>query len=254
MHDFLKGGEILSAGARSDFRGRHPVDAEARNAGRGAGRRLRRHAQRAEDQGHPPGDPLRHGAPPTTSPRTTPASASTPIWRKTEAVAELHEVRNIKPGFKRGLKFGMLNAGIESMLGGKTPWTLRNHGDLSARKAGRVRIAGPPLGEPRPAAARPPVVGVLRGHRARRSAAGASATCATRTSAPPPAPRNTAIRARASAPRASTRWSTTRPAARRLQINAANCVHCKACDIKDPYQIIDWVTPEGGSGPNYQLL
>jgi len=41
---------------------------------------------------------------------------------------------------------------------------------------------------------------------------------------------------------------------RRLQINAANCVHCKACDIKDPYQIIDWVTPEGGSGPNYQLL
>jgi electron-transferring-flavoprotein dehydrogenase len=41
---------------------------------------------------------------------------------------------------------------------------------------------------------------------------------------------------------------------KRLQINAANCVHCKACDIKDPYQIIDWVTPEGGSGPNYQLL
>ena len=40
----------------------------------------------------------------------------------------------------------------------------------------------------------------------------------------------------------------------KLQINAANCVHCKACDIKDPYQIITWVTPEGGSGPNYQLL
>jgi electron-transferring-flavoprotein dehydrogenase len=41
---------------------------------------------------------------------------------------------------------------------------------------------------------------------------------------------------------------------KRLQINAANCVHCKACDIKDPYQIITWVTPEGGSGPNYQGL
>jgi electron-transferring-flavoprotein dehydrogenase len=41
---------------------------------------------------------------------------------------------------------------------------------------------------------------------------------------------------------------------RRLHINASNCVHCKACDIKDPYQIIDWVTPEGGSGPNYQTL
>ena len=41
---------------------------------------------------------------------------------------------------------------------------------------------------------------------------------------------------------------------RRLQINAANCVHCKACDIKDPYAQITWVTPEGGSGPNYQGL
>ncbi len=37
----------------------------------------------------------------------------------------------------------------------------------------------------------------------------------------------------------------------RLQINAQNCVHCKTCDIKDPTQNIDWVTPEGGGGPNY---
>ena len=37
----------------------------------------------------------------------------------------------------------------------------------------------------------------------------------------------------------------------RLQINAGNCVHCKTCDIKDPLQNIDWVPPEGGSGPNY---
>lgn len=37
----------------------------------------------------------------------------------------------------------------------------------------------------------------------------------------------------------------------RLQINAQNCVHCKTCDIKDPTQNIVWVTPEGGGGPNY---
>jgi electron-transferring-flavoprotein dehydrogenase len=37
----------------------------------------------------------------------------------------------------------------------------------------------------------------------------------------------------------------------RLQINAQNCVHCKTCDIKDPMQNINWVTPEGGGGPNY---
>ena len=39
---------------------------------------------------------------------------------------------------------------------------------------------------------------------------------------------------------------------RRLQINASNCVHCKTCDIMDPYQIIDWVPPEGGGGPEYE--
>ena len=37
----------------------------------------------------------------------------------------------------------------------------------------------------------------------------------------------------------------------KLQINFSNCVHCMTCDIMDPYQIIDWVTPEGGGGPNY---
>jgi electron-transferring-flavoprotein dehydrogenase len=38
----------------------------------------------------------------------------------------------------------------------------------------------------------------------------------------------------------------------RLKISAANCVHCKTCDIADPYQIINWVVPEGGGGPNYE--
>ncbi|MEQ1606522.1 MAG: electron transfer flavoprotein-ubiquinone oxidoreductase [Pyrinomonadaceae bacterium] len=37
-----------------------------------------------------------------------------------------------------------------------------------------------------------------------------------------------------------------------LKINFSNCVHCKTCDIADPYQIINWVTPEGGGGPNYK--
>jgi len=37
----------------------------------------------------------------------------------------------------------------------------------------------------------------------------------------------------------------------RLQINASNCVHCKTCDIMDPYGVITWVAPEGGEGPSY---
>jgi electron-transferring-flavoprotein dehydrogenase len=38
---------------------------------------------------------------------------------------------------------------------------------------------------------------------------------------------------------------------KQLHINFANCVHCKTCDIMDPYQVITWVPPEGGGGPNY---
>ncbi|MGH9469056.1 MAG: 4Fe-4S dicluster domain-containing protein [Terriglobia bacterium] len=41
---------------------------------------------------------------------------------------------------------------------------------------------------------------------------------------------------------------------RRLKLNPSNCVHCKTCDIEDPYQIITWVCPEGGDGPQYDGL
>jgi electron-transferring-flavoprotein dehydrogenase len=40
----------------------------------------------------------------------------------------------------------------------------------------------------------------------------------------------------------------------RLQINGGNCIHCKACDIKDPTQNIRWTPSEGGSGPNYEMM
>jgi electron-transferring-flavoprotein dehydrogenase len=41
---------------------------------------------------------------------------------------------------------------------------------------------------------------------------------------------------------------------RQIHLNPSNCVHCKTCDIMDPYQIITWVPPEGGGGPNYENL
>ncbi len=41
------------------------------------------------------------------------------------------------------------------------------------------------------------------------------------------------------------------PNGKTIHLNSANCVHCKTCDVMDPYQIITWVPPEGGGGPNY---
>jgi electron-transferring-flavoprotein dehydrogenase len=40
----------------------------------------------------------------------------------------------------------------------------------------------------------------------------------------------------------------------RIQVDFSNCVHCKTCDIRDPYQAINWVCPEGGGGPMYNNL
>ncbi|PHU22340.1 Electron transfer flavoprotein-ubiquinone oxidoreductase, mitochondrial [Capsicum chinense] len=40
----------------------------------------------------------------------------------------------------------------------------------------------------------------------------------------------------------------------KLQINAQNCLHCKACSIKDPTQNIEWTVPEGGGGPGYTIM
>ena len=39
-----------------------------------------------------------------------------------------------------------------------------------------------------------------------------------------------------------------------MKLNFANCVHCKTCDVKDPYEIIEWVPPEGGGGPKYRIM
>ncbi len=43
----------------------------------------------------------------------------------------------------------------------------------------------------------------------------------------------------------------SRPGKQKLELTPSNCVHCKTCDIADPYQVIRWVTPQGGEGPNY---
>ena len=97
-----------------------------------ADRRCRRHAERVQDQGHSPGDPLRRRWPPSISPKHGKSAGYDARWRASEGHRELRAVRNFKPAFKRGLYFAMINAGIESLLKGSTPWTMRNTADWSA--------------------------------------------------------------------------------------------------------------------------
>ncbi len=178
--------------------------------------------------------------------------------RASDAMRELRAVRNVKPGFKRGLWFGMLNAAWETATGGRSPWTLRNKPDWSSLAK---------LGEH----ARPERDYVQRTLAPRDRLQGVyyAATAHDEDQPVHLVVHDTSVcvdRCTIEYGNPCTRFcpagvyemvDEARPdgsTGRRLQINAANCVHCKTCDIKDPYEIITWVTPEGGSGPNYQTL
>ncbi|ACI51748.1 Electron-transferring-flavoprotein dehydrogenase [Gluconacetobacter diazotrophicus PA1 5] len=165
---------------------------------------------------------------------------------------ELRGVRNIRPAFARfGMKGGALYSGIDAMLlRGRAPWTLHHrHADnedlLAAGKSA-------PIAYPKPD-------GKVTFDRL--SSVFLSATNHEEDQPVHLKLRNPAIWK-------TVNWDVFRaPESRycpagvyevvdadtdpRLQINAQNCVHCKTCDIKDPTQNIDWVTPEGAGGPNY---
>jgi electron-transferring-flavoprotein dehydrogenase len=173
--------------------------------------------------------------------------------RGSVVMKELRKVRNIRPGFNRGLWFGLANAGWETATAGLSPWTLKNHADHSALQ--KVASYESPQRDWTERTLPP------------RDRLASVYFAATEHDEDQPvhlkvADTNVCItRCAEEYNNPCTRFCPAGvyemvddAAGKRLQINAANCVHCKTCDIKDPYQIITWVTPEGGSGPNYQNL
>ncbi|MGY0650740.1 4Fe-4S dicluster domain-containing protein [Luteimonas sp. A537] len=178
--------------------------------------------------------------------------------RDSDAMRELRAVRNIKPGFKKGLWFGLANAALETAVGGHTPWTLKVTPDWSSLDKLGTRVQPERDWGQRELPPRDRLAGVYFAATEHDEDQPVhllvhdTEVCVTRCTEEYGNP--------------CTRFCPVGvyeivddpdgPAGtgKRLQINAANCVHCKTCDIKDPYEIITWVTPEGGSGPNYQNL
>jgi electron-transferring-flavoprotein dehydrogenase len=167
---------------------------------------------------------------------------------------ELRKVRNFRPAFaKLGLWGGMLFGGAELKLSaGRAPWTLRHrHGDHDSLMPANTM---PKIDYPKPD-------GVVSFDRN-------SSVFLSNTNHEEDQPVHLRLKDPA-VPVAHNLALYDAPEQRfcpagvyeilrdddganpRLQINAQNCVHCKTCDIKDPSQNIDWVTPEGGGGPNY---
>jgi electron-transferring-flavoprotein dehydrogenase len=163
---------------------------------------------------------------------------------------ELHKVRNIRPGFQKGLWMGLINAALETYIfRGKGTWTLGHHAD---HEATGNKNDYPKIDYPKPDGVvsfdRPSSV-YLSGtfhddnqpaHLRLRDDAVPIALNLEKYDAPEqrycPAGVYEIVEVEG------------KPA---LQINAQNCVHCKTCDIKDPSQNIHWTVPEGGGGPAY---
>jgi electron-transferring-flavoprotein dehydrogenase len=163
---------------------------------------------------------------------------------------ELHKSRNIRPGFHWGLWIGLGLAGLDTLLCGHAPWTLKIHADHSALEDKSLHT---PIDYPKPD-------GVLTFDRLSSVFLAnvnheENQRCHLQLK-DESVPINVNL-LRYGAP--ETRYCPAgvyeilgedegKP---RLQINAQNCLHCKTCDIKDPTQNIHWTVPEGGGGPNY---
>jgi electron-transferring-flavoprotein dehydrogenase len=177
---------------------------------------------------------------------------------------ELRGSRNFHQGFEKGFWRGMFNAALMTINGGK------GFGERTGRKAGHehMRKLEEQFGARVPEFVREKPDGLLTFDRVTDVYASGTKheqdqpphlrvadtnLCATRCTAEfgnpctrfCPAAVYEMVDAEGAAPGAPRK---------RLQINFENCVHCKTCDIMDPYQVIDWTTPEGGDGPRYVNL
>lgn len=172
--------------------------------------------------------------------------------------SELKAVRNIRPGFKYGLLPGLANAALETYITrGKSPWTLK-HGEPDHEATGNAKDYKP-IEYPKPdgevtfdvltSVARSgtnhdhdePCHLVLQDEQVPQSL--------NLPQYDGPEGRYCPARVYEYVDKEDEANSMEL----QLQINSQNCLHCKACDIKDPSQNINWTVPQGGGGPKYSM-
>ncbi len=165
---------------------------------------------------------------------------------------ELYRARNIRPSFRWGLWPAMAYSAIDTYLfRGRAPWTLRHHGPDHAtlKKASEAPKIAYPKPDGRITFDRLSSVFLANVYHEEDQ------PCHLRLKDPEiPVEVNLKLYdgpEQLYCPANVYEFVDDGTGGKRLQINFANCVHCKTCDIKDPMQNIDWVTPEGGGGPNY---
>mmetsp|Transcript_22680 Transcript_22680/g.68061 ORF Transcript_22680/g.68061 Transcript_22680/m.68061 type:complete len:595 (-) Transcript_22680:61-1845(-) len=173
---------------------------------------------------------------------------------------ELRAVRNYKPSFQWGLYAGMAYSGLSAyVLKGREPWTLRHTHVDSECTAKLDDKAAAPISYPKPDGvlsfplldnlARAVVDHAdqpshLRVKEEFRDKVLGKSAFSLKTFGAPEAN---------FCPAGVYEYAEDEDGDKELVINAQNCVHCKCCSIKMPFEYINWTVPEGGGGPNYQV-
>ncbi len=165
---------------------------------------------------------------------------------------ELYRARNIKPAFSLGLKTGLLYSAFDSyVLRGMGVWTLK-HKHVYLQRKGKTKKSISPEYDGIITFERLSSVYLSNIHHIEDQPCHLQLKDATKAisinykqyASPEERYCPAGVYKIVKQPNAEVR----------LQIDAQNCLHCKACDIKDPSQNINWVVPEGGSGPNYAMM
>jgi electron-transferring-flavoprotein dehydrogenase len=164
---------------------------------------------------------------------------------------ELYKVRNIRPSFQKGFFAGMAYSAVDTYLfRGKAPWTFHHHQDhKQLRQASEMdRIDYP---KPDGQITFDKLTSVSFSGTNHEENQPVHLTLKDET-----VPVSVNLKLydgpeQRFCPAGVYEYVKDDAGEDQLQINAQNCVHCKTCDIKDVTQNINWVTPEGGGGPNY---
>ncbi|KAF5841079.1 electron transfer flavo protein-ubiquinone oxidoreductase-domain-containing protein, partial [Dunaliella salina] len=167
---------------------------------------------------------------------------------------ELHRARNIRPGFRWGLLPGMIHAAIDQyILRGQAWWTL--HHRRHDHEATRYARDCTPIAYPKPDGKLTFDVPTSLFRSGTNHEHDQPSHLKLKDPSVPEwhnGPQYAAMESRY-CPAGVYEYTQDEHGRTKLQINAQNCLHCKACDIKDPLQNIKWTVPEGG-GPMYSLM
>lgn len=182
------------------------------------------------------------------------ALAAYPLrWRETSGWRELREARYFKQGFEHGTGLGMVNAGLMSLTRGWSPLPRRlRAGHLHMRPRREFSPVDPVTFDGKLTFSKVDAMYYSNTHHDEDSRCHLVVTdpkvCVERCAEEYG---NPCVKF---CPANVYEWIRDEDGRGKLHIGFGNCVHCKTCDIMDPYQVIQWQVPEGGGGPGYTSL